>query len=612
MPAAHPTEPTDARDPLDTGSDVSGPATASGPATDSTVPITTGSRGRRFANLRGRLRSRLRTLKPRWPAWMLPLVDPFRERWRRSLMLRTMTLTGLATTALIFLAGIIILDNIGDDLYSARRDGALQDSARATLAAQQLIDSSDASDRGALPTLFTSVRRTVQDTSASQMIYVRRAPGQVPMSEAPNDYTTAPALIEALTTDLAESVSAGDAPQHWQAVAFANDAGELSPGIIVASQLVFPSGAGNYDLYIGYDLSDTQHSLGGIQRTLGVTALVMLVVVGFVVWVMMRIVFAPIRIAASTSKQLAKGDDEARMPLQHDEHFDQLSENFNDMADTLQTRIEELDQLSEMQQRFVSDVSHELRTPLTTIRLASEVLQGQKDGLTVAQARAIEVLGTQIERFEVLLEDLLEISRYDAGHVTLETEPANLVTLTREVVEGLQPLSESPIEVRATGGYAPIDVDVRRIRRIVSNLVGNAIEHGEGKPVIITLDSNSAAVALSVRDFGVGMSRDAVGRVFDRFWRADPSRKRTLGGTGLGLAIAREDAAVHGGVLEVWSRPGEGSVFRLTLPRGETSAGFVSPLPLVPDGLVAQEDDGELSGGWFARGRRRIRKGRSQ
>ena len=526
-------------------------------------------------------------------------------------MLRTMTLTGLVTTALIFISGLIILDNIGDDLYSARRDQALEDSARATLAAQQLIESSDAADRGALSALFTSVRRTVQDTSASQMIYVRRTPGQLPMSEAPAGYTTAPALIEALTPELAESVTEGDLPQHWQAVAFTGEAGEVSPGIIVASQLTFPSGAGKYDLYVGYDLGDTQHSLGDIQRTLGLTALALLILVGIVVWVMMRIIFTPIRVAANTSRLLAQGDDDARMPLQHDEHFDQLSENFNDMADTLQARIVELDQLSEMQQRFVSDVSHELRTPLTTIRLASEVLQGQTEGLTAGQSRAIEVLGTQIERFEVLLEDLLEISRYDAGHVTIEKEPANLVGITQEVVDSLLPLSESPIEVRAQGGYAPIEVDVRRIRRIVSNLVGNAIEHGEGKPIEVAVDSNSTAVAVSVRDYGVGMSREAAGRVFDRFWRADPSRKRTLGGTGLGLAIAREDAAVHGGVLEVWSREGEGTVFRLTLPRGESSAGFVSPLPLLPDGIAAEDGDGEITGSWLARQRRRVRKGRS-
>jgi two-component system sensor histidine kinase MtrB len=300
------------------------------------------------------------------------------------------------------------------------------------------------------------------------------------------------------------------------------------------------------------------------------------------------------------------------MPLQNDEHFDVLSENFNDMADTLQARIDELDQLSEMQQRFVSDVSHELRTPLTTIRLASEVLKGQLASLDPTQTRAVEVLGTQVDRFESLLTDLLEISRYDAGRITLETEPTNLVNLVDDVVAGLQPLSPSLIEVRPLGGYSPVDVDARRIRRIVSNLVGNAIEHGEGRAIVVTVDSNAAAVAIGVRDWGVGLKPEDASRVFDRFWRADPSRVRTLGGTGLGLAIAQEDAAVHGGVLEVWSKVGEGTHFRLTLPRQEGTSAFVSPIPLVPDDAAVDGGDPGATGGWLRRPRRRVSKERKR
>ncbi|MBU3994870.1 MAG: HAMP domain-containing histidine kinase, partial [Actinobacteria bacterium] len=401
----------------------------------------------------------------------------------------------------------------------------------------------------------------------------------------------------------------GEAPQFWQAVTLADEVGNPVPGVLVASSLVFPAGAGTYDLFIGYSMSETEQTLGFVTRTLSFTALILMLLIGALVWSISRIVFRPIRAAADTSRRLSAGENDARMPLQNDEHFDVLSKNFNDMADTLQARIDELDELSEMQQRFVSDVSHELRTPLTTIRLAAEVLNGSAmaDG---PQARAIEVLGTQVDRFETLLADLLEISRYDAGRVTLETEPTNLVMLTQTVVEGLQPLSSSLIEVRPLGGYGAVDVDARRIRRIVSNLVGNAIEHGEGKPIVVTIDSNASAIAIAVRDWGVGLRPEDVDRVFDRFWRADPSRKRTLGGTGLGLAIAREDAAVHGGLLEAWSRLGEGSQFRLTLPRGDQIAAFVSPIPLVPDDVTPDEGDPEATGGWLRRPWRNVTKGK--
>lgn len=559
--------------------------------------------------MRGRSRfiAALRRFRVRWLRLSQPVLGPFRARWSRSLMVRTMTITGLVTGFVILIAGVFILTSVSDDLYSSRRDQALQDSARATLAAQRMIDASEATDRGALTSLAATVRRTVQDTSASQMVYLRRQPGQSPFPEAPPALNTNPMLPEAVSAELSDAVATGT--QHWQPVAFITEDDTPEPGIVVGSTLAFPAGAGSYELFIGYNLADTQDTLSFVQRTLLIAAAAMMAFIGILVWIMSRIVFRPIRAAADTSRRLAAGESDARMPRQNDEHFDVLSEGFNDMADTLQARIRELDHLSEMQQRFVSDVSHELRTPLTTIRLASEVLQASSGGLEAGQQRAVEVLGAQVERFESLLEDLLEISRYDAGRVTLDTEATNLVTLSREVVDGLQPLSPGVIEVRALGGYTPIDVDARRIRRIVSNLVGNAIEHGEGRPIVVSIDSNSSAVAISVRDWGIGMSADDAEHVFDRFWRADPSRKRTLGGTGLGLAIAQEDAAVHGGILEAWSRLGGGSNFRLTLPRGDSVTDFMSPLPLIPED-VTDAGDSQATGGWLRRPWRRIRKER--
>ena len=141
----------------------------------------------------------------------------------------------------------------------------------------------------------------------------------------------------------------------------------------------------------------------------------------------------------------------------------------------------------------------------------------------------------------------------------------------------------SGIEFRlpAKGCYA--EVDRRRVERILRNLLGNAVEHGEGKDVVVTTAMDSDAVAVSVRDYGVGLRPGDEQRVFERFWRADPARARKTGGTGLGLAISLEDARLHGGWLQAWGEPGKGSVFRLTLPRvaGQPLAG--SPLPLGPD-----------------------------
>ncbi|GAA1317114.1 MtrAB system histidine kinase MtrB [Leucobacter albus] len=554
---------------------------------------------------RGSASQALRRLRLRWLRFTQPVFGPFRARWNNSLMVRTMTITGLVTGAMIAIAGVYLLTSVSNDLYSSRRDQALQDSARATVQAQRMIDSFDQADRGGLQSLLTSVLRTVQDTSASQMIDIRRQQNQAPFPELSPVASTPSALGQAVSDELSDAVLVAEEPQYWQAVTFRGEDSKVAPGIVVGSSLKFPAGAGVFDLYIGYDLTDTSDTLSFVQRTLFITAAGMMLFIGLLVWVISRVVFRPIRVAADTSRRLASGEADARMPRQHDEHFDVLSDGFNDMADTLQARIQELDELSVMQQRFVSDVSHELRTPLTTIRLASAVLDGQRDTLEPGQQRAVEVLSTQVERFEALLTDLLEISRYDAGRVTLETEPTNLVHLVDEVVTALRPLSPSLIEVRPLGGYTPIDVDARRIRRIISNLVGNAIEHGEERPIVVTVDSNPAAIAVAVRDWGVGMTAADAEHAFDRFWRADPSRKRTLGGTGLGLAIAREDAAVHGGFLELWSELGLGTNFRLTLPRHDDVTNYLSPLPLVPEDVSEASSMKDTTGGWLRRPFRR-------
>ncbi|NLA66079.1 MAG: HAMP domain-containing histidine kinase [Leucobacter sp.] len=557
---------------------------------------------------RTRFGLRLRRIRARWLRLSQPLLGPLRARWRNSLRLRMMTIAGIISILMIAITGGLVLDRISSDLYSSRKDQVLQDSARATLAAQRQMDASDATDRGAVAALVASVRSTLQGTSSSQLIYVKRQAMQSPSQLAPDDFNTSQQLVDVVSPELSEALLQGDAPQYWQAVTLVDDDGVAAPGILVASTLIFPAGAGTYELYIGYSLADAKLTLQFIVSAFVFMAVLLLVLLAVLVWVISSLVFRPIRTAATASHRIAGGEREVRMPMHGDRHFDELSENFNTMADTLHSRIDELDTLSDMQQRFVSDVSHELRTPLTTIKLVSELLKGQAGDLEPQQARAIEVLGTQVDRFEALLADLLEISRYDAGPITLETEPTNLATLTEEVVDALRPLSESEIEVNQLGGFSPIDVDPRRIRRIVSNLVGNAIEHGEGKPIVVTIDSNAAAIAIGVHDWGVGMKPEDTEHVFDRCWRADPSRKRTLGGTGLGLAIAREDAAVHGGLLEVWSRPGEGSNFRLTLPRGDDTTTFISPVPLVPLDVTPDETDPEITGGWLRRPGRRVKK----
>ncbi|NUU04735.1 MtrAB system histidine kinase MtrB [Leifsonia sp. C5G2] len=503
--------------------------------------------------------------------------------WRRSLQLRTVAITLLLTGVAILATGVYMALSISNDLYQSRLDQALRDSSRATTTAQSTLNASDVSSGDAGKNLLNTVLQSVQASTSSRLVAAYRVPGQDTGVLAPPDRGS-PAINSVISPELREKVQNGGTKQYYQSVALPAAGGNTDPGIVVGSQLTLPS-YGKYELYIGYNLRDSENTLLFVQSTLLLAGLALVLLIGAITWVIVRFVVEPIRVAAQTSERLAAGDLAVRIPEKGEDVFASLARSFNGMADSLQSQINQLATLSQLQQRFVSDVSHELRTPLTTIRLAGDVIYDQREGFAPATARTAELLHTQVERFDRLLSDLLEISRYDAGSVVLDAEPTNLVRLAEDCVDELRTLAEqngSELTLDAPGGYFDVPMDPRRIRRVVRNLIGNAIEHGEGRPVVVTVDSNESAVALTVRDYGIGMNPQDTGHVFDRFWRADPSRKRTLGGTGLGLAISLEDATLHSGWLQVWSAPGAGSCFRLTLPRVVGREITASPLPLPP------------------------------
>jgi two-component system sensor histidine kinase MtrB len=218
--------------------------------------------------------------------------------------------------------------------------------------------------------------------------------------------------------------------------------------------------------------------------------------------------------------------------------------------------------------------------------MASEVIHESRDELDPVLARSAELLQAQLDRFEALLADLLEISRFDAGAAVLDIEPTDLRDVVGRVVDVLAPLAEnrgSLLRVEAPLEPCIAEIDARRVERSVRNLGGNAIEHSEGRPIDVRVAGSTDAVAVAVLDHGTGIEPGELAMVFNRFWRADPARARTSGGTGLGLSISMEDTHLHGGWLQAWGRPGEGSQFRLTLPRRVGGSLRQSPLPLVPE-----------------------------
>jgi two-component system sensor histidine kinase MtrB len=338
--------------------------------------------------------------------------------------------------------------------------------------------------------------------------------------------------------------------------------------LVVGSPIQIPL-AGSHELYLVFDLKSDQQTLNFVQQTLVIGGLAIIFIIGGVAYLVTGWIVRPVKIAAEVSEEIADGALDVRLLEKGEDVVSLLAKSFNRMADSLQQQITKLASVSKMQQRFVSDVSHELRTPLTTIKLAGDLIFEGREGLDPSLKRSAEILQGQIERFEVLLNDLLEISRYDAGAVRPELEIHDLNQVVGSAIASIDPLASkrgSAIEIDLPQGEVLAEIDYRRIERLLRNLLANAIEHGEGKPIQVAVGVNEEAVAVRVTDNGVGMNESELARVFDRFWRADPARKRTLGGTGLGLSISAEDAKLHRGDIQVWAAPGKGAHFVLTLP----------------------------------------------
>jgi two-component system, OmpR family, sensor histidine kinase MtrB len=524
-------------------------------------------------------------------------VGQLRSRWNHSLQLRVVGTTLVLSALVIAVLGFYLVQLIQSGLlHDAENAAGYQvEAGRVSALGQASPDvlSPDTNGVFSVQNAAQITAKTLQEASGntgSYLVFIRLtkdAPAGVQWVGPP---TVNPATIpQGLINDVSGEQSSsrfdnGNTAYPWEeptTLTYIPGAGPSGPAIAVG----VPLGT-YYQLYYVFPFTQQQAFLVLVQRILlgvGVALVVLLVAIASLVT---RWVVLPVRHAAQAAQRVSAGHLEERMQVRGTDDLAALATSFNDMAASLQAKLRELEELSQFQRQFVSDVSHELRTPLTTIKMGADLLYESRESLDPSGARSAELLQGQLERFEALLVDLLEISRYDAGVATLEAELVDVCDLVRRAADDAQQLAQrrgSGMEFRlpATGCFA--EVDRRRVERILRNILGNAVEHGEGKDVVVTTAMDSDAVAVSVRDYGVGLRPGEEQRVFERFWRATPARERTTGGTGLGLAISLEDARLHGGWLQAWGEPGKGAVFRLTLPRvaGQPLAG--SPLPLGPD-----------------------------
>ncbi|WAU79314.1 MtrAB system histidine kinase MtrB [Streptomyces sp. Qhu-G9] len=529
--------------------------------------------------------------------WVRRPLLPVMRLWRRNIQLKVVVTTLLMSLGVVLLLGFVVIGQVRNGLLDAKVKASQSQATGGFTVAKQEADS--AAGAGG-DNRSGADDNPVQNVSVwmSTLVESLSSGGQGAFSVVTLSTTSAdnssrglgprasgyvdPSL--SVPQDLRERVDGGTgAAQSYTRIVYTN--GQKSqPALIIGTQVNDPKND-PFQLYYLFPLTQEEKSLSLVKGTLATAGLFVVVLLGAIAWLVVRQVVTPVRMAAGIAERLSAGRLQERMKVTGEDDIARLGEAFNKMAQNLQLKIQQLEDLSRMQRRFVSDVSHELRTPLTTVRMAADVIHDARVDFDPVTARSAELLADQLDRFETLLADLLEISRFDAGAAALEAEPIDLREVVRRVVSGAEPLAERKgTHIRVVGDVQPViaEADARRVERVLRNLVVNAVEHGEGNDVVVKLAAAGGAVAVAVRDYGVGLKPGEATRVFSRFWRADPARARTTGGTGLGLSIALEDARLHGGWLQAWGEPGGGSQFRLTLPRTADEPLRGSPIPLEP------------------------------
>ena len=565
-----------------TGTLESAPATSARPRIAPLPPAPEGPRPPVLPRLGRELTDSARTTGRRTTDVTRQLSARMARAWRSSLHVRIGAITMAVAGTVVIIVSVVLFSQIRDQLLSVKKQAAIDQAQNGVFYAQSQVAGIATGDAASVR---ATLNRTVQQLKARagsagdfDVVMVYRT------GDTERPAPSRRFVWESIPADLRADVESGG--QSYRYALVPDESGNPQPTLLIGAAV--PGDAGSTErigLYYAFPLDQEAESLALIRSTVIISGIALtLFVVGIGVLVT-RLVVDPVRRAAGTAQRLAEGQLEERMAVRGEDDLARLATSFNAMADSLQRQITQLEALSQLQQRFTSDVSHELRTPLTTVQMAADVLYESRDDFPAHVARSAELLRAELDRFEGLLSDLLEISRYDAGAAVLDPEPTGLGALVDRVVAGMTPLAERHATRLVVGKPADeviADVDARRVERILRNLIGNAIEHGAGEPVEITLASNPTAAAVTVRDFGVGLSPAEAQHVFDRFWRADPSRVRTVGGSGLGLSISLEDARLHGGWLQVWGQPGAGAQFRLTLPLAAGADLTSSPLPLRP------------------------------
>ncbi|WP_208854620.1 MtrAB system histidine kinase MtrB [Corynebacterium amycolatum] len=513
--------------------------------------------------------------------------------WRTSIQARILTSVVVLSAMVIAVLGFALATIVTQRLIDAKVTAADEEIDRARAVVEQAIENSSSNE---LQALLNVGRDALVNRAAGSGAAPLTSYEPLLLAPVPRGTVLASSPIKADVPErLHEVVRQGQIAYQVRQVT--DNRGDTYSALIIGSPT--STSVDGLELYLVTSMAAEESTIKLVRGLLAGATVVIMALLGGITWFFSNQVTTPVRSAAQIAQRFADGHLRERMVVQGEDDMARLAMSFNKMAESLSTQIRQLEEYGSLQRQFTSDVSHELRTPLTTVRMAADLIADGAEDLDPATRRAAELMNEELERFEMLLNDLLEISRHDAGVADLSAEKVDVrrcVDAAYQQVAVVAKETGTPIRFHLPDEPVMATVDSRRIERVLRNLMANAVDHSEGNPVDITVRSSDSAVSFTVVDHGVGLKPEQQELVFNRFWRADPSRVRRTGGTGLGLAIAREDAQLHGGELEAFGVPTVGSCFRLTVPLEPEASFGEHPLglevPPLPDQIPHQQEIG--------------------
>ncbi|GAA2254568.1 two-component system sensor histidine kinase AfsQ2 [Kitasatospora cystarginea] len=490
-------------------------------------------------------------------------VDPHTSRrprpWRWQ-QLRSLRVRLIAVFAVVALCTAVSASGIA---YWLNRDAVLkraQDTALNDFRVSLTRNVSDLPLNASCPQLTNLANLVATSGLNYQVVVVDENQPDCAASSAPSSFTLAqvPPALRATVARPRETNSANPYAYHlyWQRVNL-----DGKPYVVGGTKVV-PSGP---TAYMFKSLDNERADLNTLGWSLAIATLLALIGSALLAQAASATVLRPVKRLGEAARRLGEGELDTRLDVEGGDELADLARTFNRAAESLSEQVEELSAREAQSRRFVADMSHELRTPLTAMTAVTDILEDEAELLDPMVEPAVRIVVSETRRLSDLVENLMEVTRFDAGTAKLVADEMDIADLIMSCIDGRA--WYDAVEVDAPRGILAV-VDPRRLDVVFANLIGNALKHG-GSPVRVRVRQIGQTVVVEVSDSGPGIPEDVLPHVFDRFFKADKGRARSEG-SGLGLSIAMANAQIHGGTI--------------TAANGEVGAVFTLTLPLTPGG----------------------------